>query len=148
MSKLNVGGEVDILTKEVHDVVAIQDYSEWDEGYKLTESLKDNLDTPQLNDLDNLITERLSANIYYLAMRTHKDYTLYCKNTKFGSVVDLVEEDKNQPKVRTYFARLDLLFNSLYEKYPNDLVEISNLLQKGEFEVTSDSSFKVGNFEA
>lgn len=146
MSRISVGGDIDVLTLDAKNKPNVADYSSWEEGFELTQTLKDGLDDFQLSKLETAISDQLSANMYYLVMRTNKDFSIFSKDTKFGAVYDIVDNHDKLTEMRVYFARLDSVLDTLYKKYSNNIVDISKLLQKEKFEVGDNFEFSVGEY--
>lgn len=146
MGKLNVDGEVDILIKDIGGNLGNEDYSKWDEDCLLSKTLVSDLDETKIIKLDSEIANQMSANIYYLTMRTKGNYSVFIRDTRFGAVYDIVDLITMKGEKRYYYVRLDLVTGLLIKKYPNDIVSISKLLQKGDFEINNDSEFKIGGY--
>lgn len=146
MGRLNVGGDIDILTSDLQMNIKAEDYTDWIEGCELTDTIKRSLEEEQIINLEDAISEQVSANMYYLTLHTREGYNIFGKDTKFGSVYDIVGEKSKEPKMRMYFARLDIVLEMLYEKYPEDVIEISKLLQKEDFVMSNESELKIGKY--
>lgn len=146
MGRLNVGGDIDILTSDLQKNIKAEDYATWIEGCELTDTIKSSLEDGQIVNLENAISEQVSANMYYLTLHTREGYNIFGKDTKFGSVYDIVGEKSKEPKMRMYFARLDIVLEMLYEKYPEDVIKISKLLQKEDFVMLNESELKIGEY--
>lgn len=146
MSKLNVNGNIDILVKDEYHNVLKEDYSDWISDRLSSNSLITDLSSEQVEQLNSEIAKQMSANVYYLTMRTKDNYSIYIKDMKFGCIYDIVDSSNMEGRMRCYYVRLDLVTSHLLNKYPNDIVSISKLLQKADFEIKDNSIFQIGDY--
>lgn len=146
MGRISVNYKTELLFRYVDLDGSKEDYSSWVENSVLSETLVSGLSEEEVTSMNSMISEKVSSCLYYLAMRKRVDYGLFCKNTSFGSILDIVDRDAGVGVKRFYFVRFDIITSLLFNKYPNDIVQISTSLNQSEFEIIQNEIFKIGEY--
>lgn len=136
--------KVDMLTETI-DEVEQEDYSSWRSDCTINDRLSVNLSEKAKQDLQESLEDNLLEGKHFLQMR-FGDLAIFSRDTKYGQLFDIVDTNMSCVK-RLHYVRLDVVTKLLFEKYSENISDISKLINTEVYFSTDNfNKFNVGSY--